>query len=114
MPAIVLQTELGEMVGYLLIAGDRPLLNGPPLRDAIMTGIAKEPTTLGHPLSVLVQENKNVEFQLAVTSDTDGMRLTGRVSDAADIVVEMGSNGMGNWHAQTRNTALKGRCRSAA
>jgi len=113
MPVIALQNGDAENLGFLLVAGDAPLAAG-QTRDCILTGVPRNSALLEDPLSVVIQENKNTEFPIAVHGDGGGVELRVLIGEGVALLLRLAANGAGEWVVQDAQKLAPGRCLLAA
>lgn len=81
MPAIVLQNAASELLGFLLLAGNEAIAGGQK-RDCVLTGVPRNSTLLDDPLSLVIQENKNVEFNATIRERGDDVEALVMIDEA--------------------------------
>jgi hypothetical protein len=84
MPAIVLASDSGDHLGFLLVAGDQPVASGPASRDCVLMGPPKYPEGVEHPLIDLIYSELHKEREVVVQGEDEVCVLRVSVSPASD------------------------------
>ncbi len=109
MPAIVFMTDRRELLGFMLTAATT--LDDGTVTDYVLTGIPKDPALLATPLSRLIQEHKNTEFQATIQIQNGVTSLSSDLQDGWNISVRVLPDGSGTVNAENRSgDALSGCC----
>jgi len=114
MATIALLAAPGKLLGFLLLAGNGSLSEGPSQRDCIFTGVPSAVALLDHELGSFIQKNKNTEFQCRIIHDGESFKVTVPVSRNTTVLLQVPSFGFGSWHVQQGNAeSTKGVCELA-
>lgn len=89
MPAIVLQNEKAEQVGFLLVAGKETLEKGDESRNCLFTGVPLTPELMEDALCDFVQTRKNEEFLAKIEIGADGVMVRIETHDDWTAVVQL-------------------------
>lgn len=88
MPAIVLQNEKAEQVGFLLVAGKESLDAGDETRNCLFTGVPMRDELLDDPLCDFIQTRKNEEFVACIEIGADGLTVKVETPDDWTAVIQ--------------------------
>ncbi len=108
MPTIVLQDAAGMDLGFLLVAGEESLGDGPAGRDVILM---KLPFPSPSPLATFLETHRQREFTASVQPTTAGSILTFAADPDSAVRVELGEAASGTWSVGDVGTGL---CKLAA
>lgn len=108
MPTIVLQDAMGVDLGFLLVAGEESLSDGPAGRDVVLMRL---PFPSPSPLATFLENHRQQEFTASVQPTTDGSILTFATDPSSAVRVELGQAGSGTWSAGDVGT---GTCKLAS
>ena len=89
MPAIVLQNEKAEHVGFLLVAGKESLESGDETRNCLFTGVPLTPELMEVALCDFVQTRKNEEFVARIEAGADGLMVRVDTPDDWTAVIQL-------------------------
>lgn len=96
MPAIVLQNEKAEHVGFLLVAGKESLEKGAETRECVFIGVPLTPELEEDVLCDFVQTRRNEEFVAQIQTGADGLQVRVETPDDWTAVVHLP---VGKWGA---------------
>lgn len=108
MPTVVLQDAAGTDLGFLLVAGEESLSDGPAGRDVVLMRL---PFPSPSPLATFLENHRHQEFTASVQPTTDGSILTFATDPDRAVRVELGQTGTGTWSAGDVGTGM---CKLAA
>ena len=112
MPTIVLKTSNDELLGFMLIAGDDPIISGPNERHCVFTGVPRDPSLFELPASELLQANKNQEFVLTLEFAESVTELSVSLSDVLSFCATVAETKDGSWYFVDGDTPTEvGRCK---
>ena len=110
MPAVILQTERDELLGFLLLAGSESIEAGPDRREFVFTGVPKESSLMTHPLSDFIQTHKNIEYLVSVKVSSPNLHLLALIDEHNSFELVLPIDGTGKWSVTINGTAHTGRC----
>jgi hypothetical protein len=95
MPTVVLRDSHGADVGFILVAGDEPLITGPSQRDVVLMKVPLLPST--SPLAGFIGDHRHAEFSAHVKATPAGASLAFEVASSLSVTAEFTSSGAGTW-----------------
>ena len=108
-PTVALQIDTGELIGFLLVAGEATLSEGSSARDFVFTGVPGSSYSFDHPVSSVVQQHENVEHRALVHRDGTNVLLRIELGNAV-FHIDLASR-RGTWRIEVDgNRKAFGRC----
>lgn len=113
MPAVVLQDDSGQHLGFLLVAGDEPLQTGQPTRDCVLTGPPKRSEDFEHPLVDIIYGELHKERSLSVQLGNASCELALSLAPDSILTLSVPDVGQGTWLLSLGSGSVQGICSHA-
>ena len=114
MPAIVLASEAGAHLGFLIVAGDEPISSGHATRDCVLMAPPKQPQDVDHPLVDIIYSERHKERGLVVERQDGLCELTVSISSSTELRLTVPDTGSGTWILQQGEESVRGVCKNAS
>lgn len=111
MPAIAINNESDELLGFLLISGDEPLRSDVLERECILMSLPGKSELLDSPASIVFMSQRNIEFTLQIQQSGNDVRLFVELGVGWSLHISLGVNNSGEWKlSNSSGETISGSC----
>ncbi len=111
MSGFALQTSTGDLVGFLLLAGNESLAMGDRERHCVLLSAPTDAAVIEHELNVFLTENRATEFRCHLIQQADSWQATVDVRADCRVYLNCSGDGIGEWRVENFARICCGLCK---